>query len=50
MEFGPGFQDVKTPVDAGLSPVPFQFQGLDFATEGVLIGGTLPELNYERGH
>ena len=43
MEFGSGFQDAKTLGDAGLGPVPFQFQGMDLPAEGFLIRETLPE-------
>ena len=41
MELGAGIEDVEAPVDAGLSLVPLQFQGMDLPAEGFLVGETL---------
>lgn len=43
MELSAGIEDVKAPVDPGLSLVPLQFQGLDLPAEGFLIGETLSQ-------
>ena len=43
MEFVSGVLDAKAPVDATLSFVPLQSQGLDLSAEGCLVGETLPE-------
>ena len=43
MEFGTGVLDAEAPVDAGLSFVSFQFQGVDLPAEGFLVGEALPE-------
>ena len=41
MEFGAGIGDVEAPVDAGLSFVPLQFQGVDFPAKGSFVWETL---------
>ena len=43
MEFGSGVLDAEAPVDAGLSFVSFQFQGVNLLAEGFLVRETLPE-------
>ena len=43
MEFGSGILDAEAPVDAGLSFVSLQFQGVDLPAEGFLVRETLPE-------
>ena len=43
MEFSSGVLDAETPVDAGLSLISLQFQGVDFPAEGCLVRETLPE-------
>ena len=37
MEFRSGVLDAEAPVDAGLSFVSFQFQGVNFPAEGWLV-------------
>jgi len=43
MEFLPGNLCVKAPVDGGFSGIALPLQGLDFPSEGGLIGDTPPE-------
>ena len=43
MEFSSGVLDAETPVDAGLSLISLQFQGVYFPAEGCLVRETLPE-------
>ena len=43
MELGAGIEDVDAPVDAGLSLVPLQYQGMDLSAEGPLVGKALSE-------
>ena len=43
MEFGAGIEDAEEPVDAGLSFVPLQLQGVDFPAEGCFVWETLSE-------
>ena len=43
MELGSGAQYAEAPIDAGLSLVSFQFQGLDLPAERFLVRETLPE-------
>ena len=43
MEFLSGVLDAEAPVDADLSLVSLQFQGVDFRAEGCLVRETLPE-------
>ena len=43
MEFLSGVLDAEAPVDADLSLVSLQFQGVDFRVEGCLVRETLPE-------
>ena len=43
MEFGSGVLDAEAPVDAGLSFVSLQFQGVDLPAEGFLVREALLE-------